>query len=127
MDLALEVLEWAKGKDDLAEIFYENKTGPAPVLLHSVFEPGPQASAQKNGKILAALNSPAIGRLALEKDKTRPGCAVQKGEKLGCVAGEDETMPVVAPFSGKIIQSSAKDGQNIGYGDAILLVEINKK
>ncbi|MBI2070482.1 MAG: hypothetical protein HYT79_07730 [Elusimicrobia bacterium] len=123
MDLALDLLEWAKDKKDLAEIYYENKSSNPPVLVHMVFEPGAHAPSS-GAQALGYVRAPTIGTLTLAADKTRPGVNVKKGDPLGHVEGAAEKMALVAPFDGKVLKTLAADGRNVGYGDPIALIEI---
>ena len=121
----MEILEWAKGKNDLAEIYYENKGDLTTILLHIVFEPGQTASAA-NTKALGYLRAPTIGELTLMPERARPGIVIKKGEELGQVQGNNEKAILVAPFNGTILEALAGTGKKVGYGDPVLLVEITE-
>ena len=127
MDLAFEILEWAKDKKDLAEIYYEDASGGAPKLIHIVFDSTAQAAGMGDGsagKALGYLRAPAIGRLTLQ-DQAKPGRAVKQGEELGYIEGISEKTPIASPFSGTIVQALADSGKNVGFGEPVFLVEIN--
>ncbi|MBI4063148.1 MAG: hypothetical protein HY401_02485 [Elusimicrobia bacterium] len=125
MDLILEILDWAKDKKDLAEIHYENKGSAVPILVHLVFEGTPGSAA--GAKTLAYLKAPAIGKVTLSEQKTRPGATLKKGDEAGYIEAVKEKTPLTASFSGTIVQSVAESGKNVGYGDPILLVEISEQ
>lgn len=123
MDLILEILDWAKDKKDLCEIFYEDKASSTPLSVHLVFN-GDGTEGASNSRALGFLKSPTIGKISLIAEKTKSGKSILKGDELGYIQGVQEKEPLVAPFSGKILQSLAEDDKSVGYGDPILLVEI---
>ncbi|MBI4370122.1 MAG: hypothetical protein HY547_07830 [Elusimicrobia bacterium] len=123
MTLALDILEWAKDKPDLAEIHYENKANGAPIEITIKFDSSkPNVSINENR--LAYIEAPAIGRLALDIAKTQPGQRLNAGELIGHIEGAAAPSRITSPLSGKVLRAVAAHGAPIGYGDPIILLEI---
>ncbi len=123
MDLALEVLEWAKDKKDLAEVYYENKSGSAPVAIRLVFDAASSAPSS-GGKKFAYVHSPTIGALALNKEKVALGSKVTAGDSLGQVSGDKEMAQITVPLSGRVVEVLSRDGAGVGFGEPLVLLEI---
>lgn len=122
MDLALELLEWAKDKKDLGEVYYENRAGASPVVIRLVFDSAPPAVS--GSKKLAYIHAPTIGTVSLSQEKLTPGAAVAAGDVLGQVEGEKEKAQIKAPLSGKVVEVMSKNGSGVGFGEPLVLLEI---
>ena len=123
MDLVLELLEWAQGKD-IGEIYYENRSGANPVIVRLTFGQAGANAADGLPKKMGTIYSPAIGKLTLNAQKVKPGNAVQPKEVLGFVEGEGERADIQSLFHGKILEVSASQGASVNFAQPILLVEI---
>lgn len=122
MDLALEILEWAKDKD-LAELYYENQGPCGPCKIHLLFEPTTQKLTQPQ-QCLAYISSPALGLLVFNADKIKEGSVVAAGEVLAYVESNGARDEIVSPYAGKIIELLVASGKGVGYHDNIFLVAV---
>ena len=122
MDFVLELLDWAQGKD-IGEIYYENRSNAAPVIIHLTFgSAGPAAGSQKK---LGTIHSPAIGKLSFSADKVKVGSVVKPKEILGFVEGDGERVEICASFGGKILEAPAANGASVNFSQPLLVVELS--
>lgn len=120
-DLALEILEWAKTKEDLAEIFYENGSLTPPVRVSLVFDR--EGLAPSNGKRFFYLKAPTIGKVSFQEDKIKAGQTLLGNDLVGIVEGAQEKLEVRSPSKGTIQEVLVSSGKTVGFGEPLLLIE----
>jgi len=122
VDLILELLDWAKGKD-IRELHYEDRSGDSPTLIRLVFEAEGAAPAVPH-VALGILQAPVIGRAQLDPAKTAKGRPVKAGDVVGHVETQSGRAEVVSPFDGTVSETPAGPGTAVGHGETLLVLEI---
>ena len=124
-NLVLEILDWAKTKEDLAELRYENKTSDPPISVHFAMSSAVAGQSPANGKRILYLKAPTIGKVSYVAEKVSAGSMVSAQQVLGVVEGEKEKVQFESPVAGKLQEVLVKPGSWVGFGDPLLLIELN--
>ena len=124
-NVVLEILDWAKTKEDLLELRYENKASNPPISIHFAMASVPAGQSLSDGKSILYLKAPTIGKVSYLAQKVSVGSAVGAQQVLGLVEGEKEKVEILSPSAGKLQEVLIPAGQWVGFGEPLLLIELN--
>ncbi len=122
---------WVMGQDNRCEAFHQTLRGllddPAPLVrsnaaLALVRFGDVAAEPQLQAMLLPfTLNAPQAGRLEY---RAREGDSLQTGGIVArlSVANDGKLVDVVSPIAGSVARRAAKDGAQVGAGDAIAVI-----